>query len=924
MTIMGEGRALKASSSVLAIMNCLAFGVSGAMAQDGDQGVGTTVSPASVDEIVVTASRISGFNAPTPTTVLGVEEIQSAAAPTVADVLNRLPSFSANSSPQAQSVGTANPGANYINLRNLGANRTLVLINGQRHVPTSDAGTVDINVVPSALIQRVEVVTGGASAAWGSDAVSGVVNFILDTDFTGFRGSTQTGVTQRSDDRTFRTTAAYGARFADGRGHFMVAGEYTKTWDTPYYGDRGWARNYQLLTNTNPGAGVSEPLRFLAPNVTYANMTYGGLINSGPLRGTQFLAGGVPAQFQYGTHVGTTFMLGGGGDILTDGVVLDVPSERSNIFARGSFELTPSITAALELSHSRSETMSTTTAPFDPSITVRQDNAFLSESVRDAMVANGLDTFVMGRLNRDMGFIGNGGDTRMTRAAFSLEGSFGASWNWHAYVQAGETDYLQTQPNNRNNLLWRDAIDAVLDPSSGQIVCRSTLANPGNGCLPLNIFGVGQMDPNALARVQGTAWFNSVIRQQAGGASISGEPFSLWAGPVSFATGVEYRREELTTTSDDISAVNGWRIGNFQPLSGDYDVHEVFAETAVPLLTNAPLAQSLTANGAVRYTEYSLSGGVTTWKLGLVYEPNSTVLVRATRSRDIRAPNIGELFRAGNQLSGGITDRMNNNAQYTVPSFTGGNPDLQPEIADTIALGVVLQPSFVPGLRLSVDWYDIELEDAITGISGQATIDRCFAGATAQCANITRDPTSGLITRIDSRIQNLASQYQRGVDIEGAYALPMDALFSNWSGDLSYRVLATYIDKNTAFDGVVTLRTDGQVGTPKWKVNQRLTYRSGPLSVYGEARWVDSVVYNNTFGPLDIEDNTIDSAYYITLSASYDFSVRGADLTAFGVVDNLLDRDPEIVGGTGFTSQTSPASYDALGRRFTVGLRYRF
>ena len=362
-----------ASGSVLAMAAGLALCPARADAQTA-----AAANADAVGEVVVTGTHITGFTAPTPTTVVGAEDLLRTGAPTIADVLNKLPSF-VGTGPTAQGVGTANPGANYVNLRNLGANRTLVLIDGQRHVPTSDQGTVDVNVLPSALIKRVDVVTGGASAAYGSDAVAGVVNFILDHDLTGVKALVQGGITEHGDDKVFRTSLAWGHSFLDDRAHVIAAAEYTKTADVPYYGDRDWgSQNYQMLTNA---AGVT-PTRLIVPNVRYANMTYGGLINAGPLKGIQFMPNGATQQFQYGTLVGATFMLGGGGDTLLNNVVLDVPSKRSNLFARVDYKITPDVTAAFEASHSQSKTMSTTTPPFDVGITIQRDNAYLPASVK--------------------------------------------------------------------------------------------------------------------------------------------------------------------------------------------------------------------------------------------------------------------------------------------------------------------------------------------------------------------------------------------------------------------------------------------------------------------------------------------------------------------------------------------------------------
>jgi outer membrane receptor protein involved in Fe transport len=388
--------------------------------------------------------------------------------------------------------------------------------------------------------------------------------------------------------------------------------------------------------------------------------------------------------------------------------------------------------------------------------------------------------------------------------------------------------------------------------------------------------------------------------------------------------------------------INGFFAGNYLPTDGSYHVAEGFLETVVPLAKDLPGAQKLDFNGAVRFTDYSTSGNVTTWKAGLVYSPIADVTFRATRSRDIRAPNLLELFQAGGANTNTVIDPFNNNTSIAYQGLAVGNLALQPEKADTTGLGIVYQPSWAPGLSGSVDYYNIDIKDAIGTIAAQDIVDRCFGGNQTYCAAITRDPAAGVITQIRTSPFNLITQVARGLDIEASYRLPMPV----WGGDLAIRALATHYLKNYSANGVnIPTDTVGQNianGPPDWLGRLTVTYTNDPVTFSLIGRGVSSGVYDNSFiectsgcptSTVDhrtINDNHIDGAVYLDASLSYAFQSTGAfsKVEMFVAVTNVADTDPAVVApgpsGVAYATQaTNPSLYDNLGRTFRAGIRVK-
>ena len=958
-----------------AVRNLLLAGISLAVAlppslacaQDAE--VQDDASPAVTNQdIIVTGTRVQrdGYDAPTPLTVVDAGTIAKSAPTNIANYLNQLPQLTAGATSRAgngaTSTGTA--GLNLLDLRGLGPNRTLVLVDGQRVAPSTQTGAVDINNVPTALLRRVDIVTGGASAAYGSDAVAGVVNFILDRKFTGLKLNAMGGITSRGDNKNYQFTGSYGTAFADDRGHFIVSAEHQHE-DGIFQIDpnkRKWFGYNYLIANPAYVAGNGQPRQIVSGNVYYNNVAQGSVINSvvqngtrrafiangapanttNPFYGTMFGAGGAIERFNYGTIAGN-FMIGGNPWNEATFGTLTPRIDRTNAFAMLSYEFSPALTATIEGSYGKTETLGPAAYQRNVNnIDVSASNAFLPLSVRNTAAANGITSFRVGYGSVDLGRMVNDIERENFRLVGTLAGEFAQGWNWQAYYQYGRTNLDIQLLNTTDNRKFSQAIDAVFN-SSGQIVCRSTLTDPSDGCVPLNIFGSGVASAAAIDYVKGTAYQTQAITQQVAAFSISGEPVTLWAGPVSFAAGVEHRRESVTAVGDPVSAtftagpslypttLGGFFTGNFKSNTGKYNVTEGFAELVVPLLKDSALGNA-DLNGAVRVTDYSTSGTVATWKAGLTYEPIPDIKFRVVRSRDIRAPNLQELYAAGASQAVDVTDPLATVNPTRITQITDGNPALKPEKANTLGLGVVVSPRFLPGFSASFDYYNIKMSGAITTLAVNDIVARCVAGETDLCGFITRN-SAGTITQIRRVPVNVASQRVRGFDIDASYRVPFDGLFRDANGQIVLRFLANRALNYSFTNNGVTNEAVGENGgpnanpsIPRWRTFTTLGYDSDKASLSMTMRTVSSGVYDVAWvSGVDIDNNYIAGAKYFDLGGSYTLFGTGQDRTEiYFAIENLFDKDPPIAAGNASSAQPfNPVLYDGIGRSFRVGVRAR-
>jgi outer membrane receptor protein involved in Fe transport len=907
--------------------------------------------------VVVTGSLLAtnGAKAPTPVTAMTGEQLQLAAPRTVTEALIQLPVFKGSPSVQSQGTGTtSNNGAAYLNLRGLGTQRTLVLLDGRRVVAASSAGSVDVALLPETLIRSVEVVTGGASAAYGSDAVAGVVNFRLDTKFKGLKGSVQSGQTSYNDNKNYKVALAGGTAFMDDRLHAVGSIEHFANDGIETSNRRDWAYHgigaipNPNVTASNP-ASPSNPKQIVVENPYSSIAAPGGLITNTALRGTTFGPGGTPMPFQYGTLLSPTLMAGGGSFNPSLLLVLQPAQTRTAGFGHLTFDLNDKLSLFFETNLARNAVSYNSLPTFELSgtaFTIFKDNAFLPASVAQRMndPVNPINQVTVGRVSPDLAIPHMEGVSKTQRFVTGFDGKLTDTWNYKGYFQHGENhSVFRTEDDPISDNLYR-ATDAVM--SNGVAVCRSTLTDPTNGCVPLNIFGMGSASAAALAYITGTAIQDVTVKQDVAEVTFLGELFHLQGGPMGVAIGTGWRKEQFDQTTDAISqhirtgagikgyppglvnTLGGFERTNPQPSAGDYNVKEAFGETNLPVLADVRFAKSLTLNGAVRYTDYSTSGGVTTWKAGLVYEPIAGLGLRGTRSRDIRAPTLGELFQGSSQGTASIIDRSRGGATNTALTGNIGNTTLLPEIADTTVFGFIVQPSFLPRLSLSADYYDIKLKDAIASLTAQQEVDLCAAGATSLCGFIQRDP-NGTISRVRIPFLNVAERTTSGMDVEASYAVPLANAFGLGGGGVSFRLLLNWLnDFTTRVQGAPRLQLAGDIGinsTPKLSGIFSVTLDAGPASLYVQERYIGSGNYDNTLTPTDISDNHVPSIAYT--DATFTYSLKSdSSMRVFLTANNLLDKDPPPVPGILISGSSlgNRLLYDVAGRSFTAGLRFNF
>lgn len=865
-----------------------------------------TSEPTTVNEIVVTGSRIdrAGFSAPTPTTVIGETELRIGARGNIAEVLNDLPSIRPTTTPST-TVGNTTSGTFTVDLRGLGANRTLTLLNGRRF-----AGSIDLNSVPMSLVKRAEVVTGGASAAWGSGAVAGVVNIILDDEFSGGVLSATTGISSRGDGERHRINGAYGADFHNGRGHYMVSAEYVKD-----HGAFGRETRKRPSLDTSAVANPDGSLT-LVNGLKARNYMPGGMITSGALAGQVFNPDGSLRPYD---GVGARNQL--------DYLAVSAPFERYNLFGRTTYALTERATVWFDASYSMTQgdyPMFPEAVPGSAGtgLLIQADNAFLSQDIRNQLQASGETSFRMGRILADVGergYLGIDYERETFEGSIGIDGSFdvmGKPWRYSAYYTHGEVKNPNAIHNERIAANFNRAIDAV-DNGAGQIVCRDALTNPASACRPLNLFGVGNMSDEAIAYAFASGSGQTGGKLDAAGFSLRGDPFSTWAGPVSIAVGAEtHRQTQYTRNIDAYSQVGALSPLNYALLDGRYDVKEGFAEIAVPLLNTSKV--TLDVNGAARYSDYSTTGGIWSWKMGATSRVFDDLLLRVVSSRDIRAPNIGELFSTRTTYLATISDPLQNGQTYQVNLYAGGNPDLGPEVADTFSVGLTYTPRFLPGFSSSLDFYKIEIDDVIGTIGAQEILNQCRAGNASLCAAIQRDPpapgqTTGLVNTIYSTALNFQTFDIQGVDMEFAYRVQPQAI----NGTLQFRALASYVEKLTFDAGTGPADRVGNVGdnlsfaTPQWRGTGSVSYLSDELNVDLRMRYVDGGDFNRF---MNITNNKVSSRTYVDLGVEMKVDER---ISVTANVNNLFDRQPPyVLQGT--------ALYDSMGRYFQIGAKARF
>ncbi len=1002
-------RSLGRSRSFGAAMTALALVHSAPVLAQETAAPADAIEAADADQIIVTGSRVArdGFQAPTPLTVLSETEIENS-SPTnnIADFVNTLPSLAGSTRPSNSrlNISSGQAGINALNLRNLGAERTLILVNGRRSVGSTITGLVDINTIPQSLISSVEVVTGGASAAYGSDAVAGVVNFALNNKYEGLKIEADSGITQEGDGFNYSASIAGGMAFAGGRGHVLLSGEIAHN-DGILQVDRDWNaigflrfENPAYLANANSGAPQYIFVRGAGPT----NSTPGSIITNSAggaanrLRGIYFGNGGSVNQFVWGdltfpSQTGTAVPLrtrGGDWRVNDSGrnIGLDPRDDRYGVFGRLSYEVSDGVEVFAEAAYNKQEVLFNAGPNLQTGIVLNATgctqtpvpitcNAFLLNAL-GATALQGITSVTIATTSADLPFRGINNKREVQRYLIGAEGefdAFGKAARWDIYGQYGRADLREQLRDIQNIARINAARDAAFAPAgsgfpTGSIQCLINVdTNPNNNdpaCVPLNRLGLGVANPAAIDYVLGDPYRKQRLEQITVGANLSLTPFATWAGDVSIAIGAEYRKEKISGFVPDefqpvpirdangnvTGATNRWSVGNYLPSFGSYNVKEAYFETVVPL------GFGLEFNGAVRATDYSTAGYVTTWKAGATWQPINDIRLRVTRSRDIRAPNLNDLFQAGTANSDSVSNPgfitgtspsfvpagQPPQAGYSYSGFATGNTDLSPEKSDQWNVGAVFTPTFLPGFNLAVDYFDIKLKSGISAFSAQQIVNLCFLGEQAFCDAISVDPARTQNAAqpylvILTRPFNAASQEVRGLDIDASYRIPLGGS----SGAFTLRGLATrYIENrfDSGVPGTVVLNTvgvnGGQFSTPKWIYRVSAAYDHDDFSITAVGRGVSAGKYVangiecqttcpvSTVNAPTYESNRVKGAFYVDLNLTQKFSARSdADGEFFINVSNLLNGNPILLPETGLAANSTYS--DLLGRSFRVGVRLK-
>lgn len=912
------------------------------------------------EAIVITGSRIArpDLSSTTPVQVLSTETIQRTGAANIQDVLAELPAVGQNISRTSTNFSTTGNGQASVNLRNLGSSRTLVLVNGRRFVAgIPGTSIVDLNTIPTDLIRQVEVVTGGASALYGSEAIAGVVNFILDDGFEGIRLHGQSTVSDRGDAPRYLLSGVAGTGFADGRGHVVVSGSYDID-----RGLRSRNRSFSAVDNPNRSSfnaqGLFSVLGNFAPGAN--TFTFDGANNLKNYQSANIDGYNRNADRYLGLPVERYLVSGLASFEVSDTFVPYVEGQYAHTLSESGLE--PQAVAGTDLAFIDG-------TPF-PGIPIT--NPFIPTAVRNAMIAAGRTTLQFRRRSNDIFDRSNQNERDTWRVVGGVRGEFGPGLRYDAYYTHGETTD-RTSSGTVFGPNYANALNAVAGPNGPvcAINADAITSNDDAACVPINIFGFNTVSAAAadyVTRGGQQATYRAKVIQDVASASISGDLFRLPGGAFGFAAGAEYRKERSTEDFDEATNL-GQTLGNqLSDTRGSFDVREIFVEAVAPILSDRPFFEALTLEAAARYADYSTVGGVWSWKVGGEYAPIRDVRFRAVYSEATRAPNIAELFSAQSQTFPSVNDPCDQRggagdgapiitpnlpaACLAVPAiaaaaaspggfvyttaqlqnidgFVGGNPDLFEETAKTLTVGAVVQPRFAPGLSLTVDYYRIRVEDAIGIIGQQTSLDECIngTGAAIFCDNIVRG-AGGFVESVNALNLNTGEFLVSGIDT----ALRYGRNLLGGRVDLDVRWTHLLDQQQTSFPGGPTQDELGQLdcygcgrlGTGfRDKVNASATVGVDTVSLNWRVTYLSSVFDNLT------NANRIRTDEFFYHDAQLRFGLDPQQRSAFYVgVDNIFDTTPPVFGDTNLVTfpgtQTSANTYDLYGRMFYAGFDVRF
>ena len=914
-----------------------------------------------LEEVVVTGSRIrraDNLSSPTPMVSLGQEQIEMTGSINVYDILNELPQAGAALSRGNTNFTVGASGIQSVDLRGLGSSRTLTLVNGRRWVGgVPGTNVVDLNSIPSDLIQRVDVVTGGASSIYGSDAVAGVVNLILKDDYEGVDVEAVYGGYGEGDGKTWSVSVGMGGNYADGRGNAMFYARYDK---------QGELLARDRMPDTGRDVFYYGYYYGAAYGAPYDSYILDPGYSSYPPQGRYFISGSTgnsqgmltfdcserdeDSVLPSDTVVGWSASGGSAacGFNRTYHRAIEVPLERYNAFGKTTYNFNDDHQAFMEVSYTNVESVS----EFEPVPFNSEDvfgglgnqgyhytNPYVPTDIRDAAVAynadnpdwNGQIPFI--RRLQEFGNRGSTNTRETFRIATGMEGSIGSvDYDW--YYQYGESNRVQTS-GAYNALNFRSALDATTD-ANGNIVCASEIDRSA-GCVPINVFGIGAITDEAIGWVGYESMRISNNTQTVIELNFTSD-FNLWNRDISWAAGYQYRGESSDDNPDDLQQL-GLTGGNVVPRTqGQYNVNGIYAELVIPLISGVTMIEDLTAEFAYRYDDYSTAGGVSAWKFGLNWMINEDIRFRGVYAQSVRAPDINDLFQGQAQTFTPITDPcagLNTDVElnmdptvvancYSVPSvantaingsfnpdtgqlepgftysqpdiqtisgFVGGNPNLSEETADTQTYGLVWTPSYVEGLAVSVDYYNIKIDDVISSVSASNLINECFETpglASDACVAHERFPDTGKLRYWYSFGINQSSLKSEGIDTAISYRFEKLWLIP---GTLSAKLLWTHrLDHTFTRTGDSTPDDFvGEVGYNKDKAKLTLVWENADWLVSFDNTYYGSALDDNNQTKDDYTLNHISPILYVDAQVRW---FANDEWQIYAGIDNLFSQDP--------------------------------
>ena len=938
----------------LAVSFILIFISSLSFAQDGPDA--SEAYEELMEEVVVTGSRIKrrDFSSPSPITTITSEEFEFSGQPTLEEYLNQMPQLHPDYGRTSNNPGN---GTAMLNLRGLGPGRTLVLLNGRRLAPSGMGSEIDVNNLPRSLIERVEIITGGASTVYGSDAIAGVINFITRQNFDGFGFDASYNVTAEGDSKIYDANFAYGHNLASGRGNITVfAGYYERK---PLF-----ASEREITSVPMWDTWEGELAEGGSPNVPAGTVPFPSVdLGSGPVT-MSWNPDGTPRAFNSDTDRYNYAPVN----------YLQIPLKRFTAGIQAHYDISGNFEAYIEAAFARNEArQNLAPAPAGEYVLVNTDNPLLTPETRQVFeeqmtVEPGFAGMYLRRRMLELGPRILDHQRDYVRVVAGIRGDFGDGWNvdaWVTYTDASETElYLN------DGSLSGFAQGLLVDPLSGECF------DPSGGCVPLDVFGEGRLSQEGVDFIRVRHIENQTDRTQTlASVVVTGAPFDIWSGPLDMAFGAEWRSDKGHFKADDILFTDDTMgFGGTAPVDGTESVYELYAEALVPLIDDPDSVHYLGLELGARYSDYKNAGSVWTYKAGLEWRPIESLRFRAMFQQSVRAPNNQELFTeqytesfflidqwytdpcsassdpagSGNNekcvLQGLPADQIGvfeATRYYPVDFIQGGNPDLVPESSDAITVGVVITPTAISGMTIAIDYFDLEVTDTIGGIDA---LNICFDPLNTGhvfCDNIRRDQT-GNVFELFEPISNRGLLGVTGIDTQLQYLTDLPsamALFDDYA-KFTINLIWTHMFSNETQENIVTeiydcagyygWPCDGNSGGsfPANKLISNFDYFSGPLSIHFAWRWIEGMLNAAPFASAiygypnpDLAIPSVPSYNYFDLGLGWQFS--DSVLARFGI-NNLFDKQPPMMADAVYSNNTDTLVYDVFGRSYFLSLSLEF